>query len=54
MAYLAVPQQKNEQPSAEKEAADKEGEYTRKMQGIFGSEPEVCLDCTVTTSILKE
>ena len=37
MAYLAVPQQKNEQPSAEKEAADKEGEYTREMQDIFGA-----------------
>ena len=33
MVYLAVPQ-KNEQPSAEKEAA---GEYTREMQGIFGT-----------------
>ena len=37
MVCLAVPQQKNEQPSAEKEAADKEGEYTREMQGIFGA-----------------
>ena len=51
MVYLAVPQQKNEQPSAEKEAADKEGEYDA---GHLWGEPEVRLDCAGTVSILKE